>query len=142
MAIGRSGLLRTAMVGAGILWVGTAVGQDVLTVAPDAYKKVAESSRARALELTLKPGAKIASHTHPDHMLYFMTDATLVLKREGKTPYEMNFTAGQALFLPAQTAALENVGGKPVRALVVELKPAAKATAPVRARRGGRKPRR
>ncbi len=126
----------------GALWPIPLRAQDVLQIAPEAYKKIADSNRARVLEVSFKPGAKIAAHSHPEHLLYFLTDATLVMKRDGRTPYEMSFTAGQALMLPAQSGAIENVGDKAVRALIVEFKPPPKAAArPGRVKRP-RKPRR
>jgi quercetin dioxygenase-like cupin family protein len=114
---------------AGALWLAPAKAQDVLTVAPDAYKKVVENNRLRALEATLKPGARIATHSHPEHMLYLLTDGTLVIKIQGKTPYEMTFKAGEGFMLPAQTREMENNGNKTVRMLVVELKASAAAPA-------------
>src|ERR1044072_4517720 len=77
-------------------WSWPASAQDAVQVAPEVYKKIAESRRARVLEVTIKPGAKVATHAHPEHLIYFVADATLVMKREGRTPYEMNFTAWQA----------------------------------------------
>jgi quercetin dioxygenase-like cupin family protein len=94
----------------------------VLKVAPDIYRKLVENNHMRVLEATLKPGAKVGLHTHPEHLLYVLSDGTLVIKIQGKTPYEMTFKAGDAFLLPAQTRATENSGNKTVRVLVVELK--------------------
>ncbi|MBN8919612.1 MAG: hypothetical protein J0H62_02695, partial [Rhizobiales bacterium] len=89
----------------------------------------------------LKPGGKVGLHAHPEHLLYLLTDATLAIAQQGKTPYEMTFKAGEALILPAQIQSTENTGDKSVRALVVEIKSA--VTPPAPARKGRiRKPRR
>jgi quercetin dioxygenase-like cupin family protein len=85
-------------------------------------KPVLDNPRIRVVEITFRPGAKTAAMTLPDHMLYLLTDGALVFKMAGKTPYEMTFTAGQALWLPAATGTLENAGARTVRALVVSLK--------------------
>ena len=125
-----------------------AKAQDAVTVGPTIYKKVLENDRMRVLEGNFKRGAKIGAHSHPDHLLYVLTDGALVFKPGGRTPYEMTFKAGEAFSLPAQTRALENDSDKDVRVLVVELKqPVRTASAPPRGKRaaakgkGKRKPR-
>jgi quercetin dioxygenase-like cupin family protein len=137
---GRRITLALAVTVLGMMWLGPAAAQDVLKVAPDAYRKLIENAHMRVLEANLKPGAKIALHSHPEHLLYLLTDGTLVIKIQGKTPYEMTFKVGDAFLLPAQTRATENNGEKPVRMLVVELKTGAAkpASRPHRPRRGAK----
>jgi beta-alanine degradation protein BauB len=123
-----------------------ASAQDALTVGPTIYKKVLENDRMRVLEGNFKRGAKIGVHSHPDHLLYVLTDGALVFKSGGRTPYEMTFKAGEAFSLPAQSRALENDSDKDIRVLVVELKqPVRTASASPRGKRasskGKRKPR-
>jgi quercetin dioxygenase-like cupin family protein len=130
-----------ALLAAWVVWIPPAAAQDALTVAPKVFRKVTENSRMRVLEATFRPGEKVGAHTLSDHLLYMLTDGTLVLKPAGRTAYEMNFKPGEALFLPAQTRAAENGGNKTVRALIVELKsaPAAQSRAKARGKRTGRK---
>lgn len=101
---------------------GAAHGQDALTVAPDVYKRAFENERMRVLEANLRPKSKADWHSHPEHLLYMLSEGTLVFQSQNKKPYEMSFAAGQTLLLPAQTSAIENDSDKPVRFLVVELK--------------------
>jgi quercetin dioxygenase-like cupin family protein len=113
-----------------------ATAQDAVTVGPTIYKKVLENDRMRVLEGNFKRGAKLGVHSHPDHLLYVLTDGALVFKPGGRTPYEMTFKAGEAFSLPAQTRALENDSDKDIRVLVVELKqPVRTASAPPRGKR-------
>ena len=115
---------------------GGAYAQDALTVAPTVFTKVLENERTRVLEATFKPGAKVGLHSHPEHLLYMLSEGTLVFKQPGKTPYEMMFNAGQAMWVGAQTRAAENDGDKAVRALIVELKqPVRTVSKPVRGAR-------
>jgi len=142
----RAGVRVLSALGLWLVTTAAASAQDALT-APNIYRKVLENARVRVLEANFKPGAKSGTHSHPEHLLYMMSDGTLVFKQAGKTPYEMTFTAGEALFLPAQTGALENDGDKTVRALVVEFKQPTAVTARVtrggkRVSRSGRKRRR
>lgn len=115
------------------------LAQDALTVGPNVYKKVLENNRMRVLEGTFKPGAKLGVHSHPDHLLYVLTDGSLTFKPAGRTPFEMTFKSGEAFSLPAQARAAENDGDKDVRVLVVELKlPATSARPAARGKRTGK----
>ena len=116
---------------------GPASAQDALTVAPKVFKKVTENARMRVLEAHFRPGEKVGLHSFSDHLIYMLTPGTLVIKPPGRTPYEMTFTPGEAVFLPAQTRAAENDGKEAVRALIVELK-TAPPTQARRAKRGKR----
>ena len=60
----------------------------------------------------LKAGAKVASQTFPNTFLYALTDGALVFSPPGRTPYELTFKAGEALWLSAQQAAMANETGK------------------------------
>lgn len=122
---------------------GLASAQDALQVGEGVYKKVLENERIRVLEASFKPGAKVGVHSHPDHLLYMLTDGSLTLKPSGRTPYEITFTRGEALWLPAQSRGAENDGEKTVRALIVEFKTATRTARRYTARRGsGRRGRR
>jgi beta-alanine degradation protein BauB len=137
------GLLAAAVTAS---MAGEASAQDALSMTPGVYKKVLENERIRVLEGTFRKGAKVDVHSHPEHLLYVLTDGALVFKPGGRTPYEMTFKAGEAFSLPAQSRALENDSDKDVRVLVVELKqPVRSASAAPRGKRvaakGKRKPR-
>jgi len=137
-----TGLLAAALATA----TCAANAQDALSVGPGIYKKVLENDRMRVLEGNFRKGAKIGVHSHPDHLLYVLTDGALVFKPGGRTPYEMTFKAGEAFSLPAQSRALENDSDKDIRVLVIELKqPVRTASASPRGKRvaskGKRKPR-
>jgi quercetin dioxygenase-like cupin family protein len=134
-------LLHAAVaIGALVLTGGAAGAQDPRGVAPNVFREVLNNPRVRILEANFRPGAKVAAHSHPEHVVYMLTDGTLIVRQAGKTPYDMAFTAGQALMLPAQTRAVENEGDKAVRALIVELKgPAASTRVAAAGKRAGRK---
>jgi beta-alanine degradation protein BauB len=127
------GLLAAAVTAS---MAGEASAQDALSMTPGVYKKVLENERIRVLEGTFRKGAKVDVHSHPEHLLYVLTDGALVFKPGGRTPYEMTFKAGEAFSLPAQSRALENDSEKDIRVLVVELKaPVRTASASPRGKR-------
>lgn len=96
-------------------------------------KPLLENAQIKVIEMRLKPGAKTEPAERPNSFVYSLTEGTLVFVPPGRTPYEMSFQAGEALWLPSQTTALANEGSKEIRALVVEIKekaPTARRAAP------------
>ena len=99
-----------------------AMAQDVVKVAPEAYKVLLENDRVRVLEYRLKPGAKEPMHSHPDYIVYALSSvkAKFTLP-DGKT-IEREIKTGETMFLEAETHALENVGTTEAHGLIIELK--------------------
>jgi hypothetical protein len=97
---------------------------------PEPTKPLLDNARMRVSEMRWKPGAKVGLPSHPDQFAYLLTDATLVFSTPGRTPYQLDFKAGEATLLPAQSTEAENDSEKEVRALLVEIKqPAASGRA-------------
>jgi hypothetical protein len=90
--------------------------------AAEAGAKLLENEQIRVRELRLKAGETIPAQARPNTFLYALTDGDLVFVPPGRTPYELSFKAGEALWLPAQEAATRNESGKDIRALLVEIK--------------------
>ena len=88
----------------------------------DAAKVLLENEQVRVIEMRFKPGVKFDTLSHPNRFIYGLSDGALLFSPPGRTPYELSFKAGEALWLPAQAIATQNEGDKEVRALVVELK--------------------
>jgi hypothetical protein len=106
------------------------------------YKQLLDNNRVRVFDATFKPGDKVGMRSYPNHLIYAISDGTLVFVPQGRTGYEVNFKAGEVLWFPALARATENDSDKEVRVLLVEFKdgrgPAAarkgKAKAPAKAR--------
>jgi quercetin dioxygenase-like cupin family protein len=96
---------------------------DPAIVAKDVYKLVLENDRVRVFDVKFAPGQRAAMHSHPDHVVYVLDDATLRLTGPDGKSQDVSIKAGQALFLPAGPHAAENIGKTPAHNLVVELKP-------------------
>jgi beta-alanine degradation protein BauB len=101
--------------------LGAAQAQTSKTPGTDS-KPLLENSHMRVIEMLFKPGAKTSTLSHPNRFVYALTDGSLVFSPPGKTPYELSFKAGEALWLPAEAMVTMNDGDKEVRTLVVELK--------------------
>lgn len=106
------------------------VAQDAAKMDPRAYKVVLENERVRVLEYTGKPRLGVCGegmHAHPDHVTVVMTDARVkVTLPDGKSMVAES-KAGTVLFEPAGLHAVENIGGRDVKSLLIEIKGAAKA---------------
>lgn len=105
------------------------VAQDAARMDPRAYKVVLENDRVRVLEYIGKPRLGVCGegmHSHPDHVTVVMTDAKVkVTLPDGKTIVASS-KAGDVLFEPAGMHAVENIGGRDVKSLLIELKGATK----------------
>lgn len=99
-----------------------ASAEDPLTVGPDIYKLLFENDRVRVMQVTFAPGAKIAMHSHPDHVTTLTTDGTLKLFYPDGTSKELSGKAGDAIWIPAESHAAENIGTTEVKGVVIELK--------------------
>lgn len=114
--------MRMACFGFAFLAMGIAsAAAQSPSAAPD-LKSLLENPQIKVIELRLKPGARTAAENRPNSFVYALTDGTLVFIPPGRTPYEMSFRSGEALWVPAQATALANEGDKEIRALVVEIK--------------------
>jgi quercetin dioxygenase-like cupin family protein len=86
------------------------------------FKQLLDNERVRVSQGTFKPGDKTASRPYPNHLFYTLTEGTLVFVPEGRTGYEVNFKAGEAMWFPPLARATENDSDKEVRVLLVEFK--------------------
>jgi len=99
-----------------------AMEQDPTKVGPEIYKSVFENERIRVNEITFAPGAKIAMHAHPDHVVYWLSGGTLRISTPDGKSMEVNAKPGDVTWLPATQHAAENIGKTDVKAVQVELK--------------------
>lgn len=104
-----------------------AAAQNPKDAGSDVYKLKLENDRVRVYEANFKPGAKLPVRNFPNHLIYMLTDGTLVFEQVGHTGYEMTFKAGEVQWFPAQARTMENDTDKEVRLLVLEVKDAAPA---------------
>lgn len=88
---------------------------------PDKYVTVFENASVRVLEYRDVPGAMTRPHRHPDSVMYTLSAFRRRLHTaEGTRDVEM--TAGQTFWLPAQEHSGENIGDTDTHVLFVELK--------------------
>lgn len=97
--------------------------QDPAAVAPDIYKCNFENEHARLCEITFAPGAKIAPHSHPVHLIHVLQPGKLRITDDSTgEASDVDFAVGQSVWIPTVTHHAENIGGTEVKAIVVEFK--------------------
>ena len=102
----------------------TAQAQDAAKAQPAAYKVVLDNDKLRVLEFNSRPGMGICGdgvHSHPAHLTVALSDAKARVKQDGKTFVGSN-KLGDVFWSEAETHEVENISGRNVRALIVELK--------------------
>lgn len=112
-------LLLVAMV---MFVTNIAAAQDPVKVAPNQYKLLFENDRVRVMEVTLKAGESIVTHSHPDHFVYVVSPGKLKITPQGKEGQEMETTQGQVLWIAAETHSAMNTGATEFKGVVVDLK--------------------
>jgi beta-alanine degradation protein BauB len=109
-----------------------ALAQDAVRTQPSAYRVVFENARVRVLEFVSRPRSEVCGvgkHSHPAHLTIALSEAKVrVTLADGKSVVAAN-KLGDVFWSEAETHAVENIGGGVMRALIVEIKDAAKTRA-------------
>ncbi len=113
-------IVFTFFVGSLFLVPVLAIAQDPVKLAPALNKVLFENERVRVYEVNGKAGDKIPTHSHPDHVLYFVTDAKVKITDAAGKSDTLEGKAGTAIWGAATTHSSELVTA--ARAVVIELK--------------------
>ena len=96
---------------------------DPLVASPGNFKKLLENERVRVLEYTLQPGERDQWHTHPPKVSYVVSGGELRIHLADGTSFASDEKEGTAVWMKAVPRHYaENVGGTPVRIVLVEVK--------------------
>lgn len=124
--------LRRALLAAlpAALAVEAVHAQDAPAVQPRSYRVALDNDRVRVLEFVSRPGLGVCGsgmHSHPAHLTVALTAAKIRVKLpDGRIIIAEN-KAGDVFWSEAETHETENLTGRDVRALIVELKAPPKA---------------
>jgi len=112
-----------------VLWSATALAQDAVQVDPVHYKLVLENASVRVLRIDYPAGDKSKMHQHPDTIVIPLTTAKVRFTTADGNAQELDLANESAVFGPAVTHSVENIGTGPVDGILVEFKAAAPGTA-------------
>jgi beta-alanine degradation protein BauB len=98
--------------------------QDVMKAGQNLPNKVLlDNDRVRVIQIESAPGVVTPWHSHPNYIIYALTNGKLEITEQGKKPYVLQFNAGQALYFPAVTHTAKNIGSSTIKMILTELKP-------------------
>jgi len=104
------------------VWVTLVCGQDPAVVNSKTIRVRFENDRVRVLEAILPPGTKEQVHSHPAYVIYVLAGGRYRnYAADGKIT-EGTFQTGDVVYRDPLTHATENIGGKPMHFILVELK--------------------
>jgi quercetin dioxygenase-like cupin family protein len=110
------------------LAVSTVLAQDVIKVAggTETHKVLLDNDQVRVLDVRIQPGQKIAMHSHPENVVYYVSDYKIkVTSPDGKTAIREG-KAGTAVWFGPLTHAVENAGTTEIHLVQTEMKGTAK----------------
>ena len=96
--------------------------QDFTKVAPNSTKVLLENDKVRVVEFWSKKGEKFGMHSHPNYVVYFLSDGKVKTTLPDGKNTETEAKAGTASWSEAVTHANENIGSSDVHGIVIELK--------------------
>jgi quercetin dioxygenase-like cupin family protein len=124
----RLGCIWILAVACGLLWGGAALAQELSKVDTTHVVVKLDNDTLQVTEITLKPGEKLALHTHPAYTLYTIQGGTVRIAFQGGKTEEQVWDHGAVLYGdPEGPHTTENVGKTTVKILLVEVKGAGAA---------------
>jgi len=96
--------------------------QDPALVDAKHYRVELDNDQVRVLRARYGPGEKSVMHAHPNSLAIFLTDADVRFTFPDGSSQVSSNKAGTFLWTPATVHLPENIGNRPLEALVVELK--------------------
>jgi quercetin dioxygenase-like cupin family protein len=118
----RFGLYALTAVLVPVVGSRVSLAQDPVKVAPNIYKVALENDSVRVCNVQVKAGEKVATHSHPDHLVYAINGGKVKFTYpDGKTK-DVELKTGEANFIKAETHVTENIGTTDLKLVVFELK--------------------
>ncbi|HXT70764.1 MAG TPA: hypothetical protein VN700_13470 [Vicinamibacterales bacterium] len=110
---------------------GVVSAQDPVKTEPTHYKVLVDNASVRVLHVTYAAGAKSTMHQHPDNIVVALDAAKVQFTMPDKSTKDSDLPKEGALYAPAGSHIVANMGKNGVDAIVVEFKGAGgKATLP------------
>jgi quercetin dioxygenase-like cupin family protein len=105
----------------------TGTAQDLAVTAGNNAKVLLDNDKVRVIELQVAPGASTGMHAHGDNIVYYLSGGDAIMTNADGTKKQRHTKAGEIMWSGPVVHDTRNTGQAPVRALVIELKEAAKA---------------
>jgi quercetin dioxygenase-like cupin family protein len=96
--------------------------EDAVTVDPKHYKVEFQNDRVRVLRIKYGSGEKSVMHSHPAYLAVFLTGGETKMTLPDGESNVSSVKAGQVRWTDKEKHLPENVGGKPLELVLVELR--------------------
>ena len=96
--------------------------QDPVVVNAKTIVMKLDNPRVRVYDVTVKPGEKEKTHSHPAYVVYVIEGGKIRNHLPDGAAVEAEFKAGDVFFRDPLTHWAENIGNTTIRLVVVELK--------------------
>jgi len=94
---------------------------DATKVASTFYKLVKDTLNIRTIMVDYKPGTSSVLHSHPDLVMYAISDSKVEFTRKDGSKQVMQLDKGMIAVTPAGTHSVKNVGNTNAKVLLVEV---------------------
>ena len=111
---------RYSLILAACFLAGRAMAVDFVEAAPKQTKVLVDNDKVRVIQVKLKKGDKIPTHSHPDMVVYTVKGGKVKFTNADGKVMEVDSKAGDVAFRPALTHSHEHPDGG--EAIVIELK--------------------
>jgi len=95
---------------------------DAVSVAPDVYQVLFEDHRVRVLSIRTAPGASSEMHSHPDMVLFAVSDCDWKLTTTDGESVEARIPKDEIFYQEATSHAAKDIGTSGSYAIAVEMK--------------------
>ena len=107
-------------------YADSALAQDAAKVQPDSYRVALENEKVRVLDFLSRPGMGLCGvgwHSHPPHISVSLTAGKARVTQPDGSSKVVDIVAGSVDWHEAERHQTENLTGRDVRGLLIELKP-------------------
>ena len=117
-------MILAVLIGGGLVAGAQTPGAkaDPVKVDPKHYKVEFENANVRVLRISYEAGEKSVMHSHPNSVAVYLTNATSRMTAPDGKSQDITVKANTTEWTPAGSHLPQNVGGKPLQLILVELK--------------------
>lgn len=88
----------------------------------DHMKVILDNEKVQVMQVEIPPGTVIPMHQDPENVGYVLSGGKMEITQEGQEPKVMDLNEGEAMYMPAESHMIKNVGTTTVKLVVTTLK--------------------
>jgi len=88
----------------------------------DHMKVILDNEKVQVMQVEIPAGTVIPMHQDPENVGYVLAGGKMEVTKEGQEPMVMDLNEGDAMYMPAESHMLKNVGTTTVKLVVTTMK--------------------